>query len=260
MSSDVLLEEFEVLESIYPEEFTKLSEREIKVDVEPEDAIDGDKSLLKLALTVQYTNEYPDALPNLSLEADEGDLEESEVASLLDSMKAVAEENLGMAMTFTIVSHLREQLSDLIRQRSERGKKEESEKERKALEAEEARTRGTPVTVAAFLAWKVKFDKEMALKKAREEDEKVKGVSVKEREEYKKIASRFTGRQLFERDQNLDIADSTLEEEGAVSVDIMTANELPCTIQNDSNITDHVQTDDSLIIDDLLRMNVVGHN
>jgi hypothetical protein len=40
-----------------------------------------------------------------------------------------------MAMTFTIVSQLREQLSLLIRTRSERRKKEALELERKALEA-----------------------------------------------------------------------------------------------------------------------------
>jgi len=39
-----------------------------------------------------------------------------------------------MAMTFTIVSHLREQLSTLIRARSERRKKEALELERKVLE------------------------------------------------------------------------------------------------------------------------------
>lgn len=39
-----------------------------------------------------------------------------------------------MAMTFTIVSHLREQLSTLIRTRSGRRKEEALELERKALE------------------------------------------------------------------------------------------------------------------------------
>lgn len=39
-----------------------------------------------------------------------------------------------MAMTFTIISHLREQLSSFIRTRSERKKKEALEVERKALE------------------------------------------------------------------------------------------------------------------------------
>lgn len=44
------------------------------------------------------------------------------------------EENIGMAMTFTLVSHLREQLSILIRARSEKRRKEEMEKERLLLE------------------------------------------------------------------------------------------------------------------------------
>lgn len=45
------------------------------------------------------------------------------------------EENVGMVMTFTLVSHLREQLSILLRERIERAKKEEQEKERLELEA-----------------------------------------------------------------------------------------------------------------------------
>lgn len=39
-----------------------------------------------------------------------------------------------MAMTFTLVSHLREQLSTLVQSREARRKLEESEKERLALE------------------------------------------------------------------------------------------------------------------------------
>lgn len=218
MSSDVLLEEFEVLESIYPDEFTRLSERVIKVDVEPEDIDDNDS--LKLSLTVEYTDGYPDTLPLLSLEPLDGELDEAETAALIESMRVVGEENAGMAMTFTIVSHLREQLSNLIRERHERRRKEDMEKERKVLEEEEARTRGTPITVSSFSAWKFKFDQELALKKAREDDEKMKGLSLKEREEYKKLATRLSGRQLFERDKDLAISDSTLEEEGLVSVDI----------------------------------------
>ncbi|KAI0054047.1 RWD-domain-containing protein [Auriscalpium vulgare] len=219
MSSDVLLEEFEVLESIYPDEFTKLSERNVRVIVEPDDLEDGEDTL-RLTLTVTYTDEYPDALPELELDAIEGELDEEEESGLLTDIRTIGEENLGMAMTFTMVSHLREQLSGLIRQRAERTRKEEAEVERKALEAEEARTRGTPVTVNSFLEWKAKFDKELAQRKAREDDDRLKGLSPKEREEYKRIGTRLTGRQLFERDKNLDISDDALLEEGTVSVDI----------------------------------------
>lgn len=63
--------------------------------------------------------------------------------------------------------------------------------------AEEARTRGTPVTLDSFKAWKIKFDKEMAIKKAREEEEKLKGLTTKEREEFKKIGIRLTGKNII---------------------------------------------------------------
>ena len=116
-----------------------------------------------------------------------------------------------MAMTFTLVSRLRELLADIVRERSERRRQEEAEKERQLIEvrplslllsvyglsqhnqAEEARTRGTPVTVEAFLAWKVKFMKETTEKRAREDEEKTKTMTPKEREEYKRLATRPSG-------------------------------------------------------------------
>lgn len=44
------------------------------------------------------------------------------------------EENLGMAMTFTLVSHLREQLSEFVRSKAERKRHAEAEKERLVIE------------------------------------------------------------------------------------------------------------------------------
>ncbi|KAL4248131.1 hypothetical protein ABKN59_008291 [Abortiporus biennis] len=219
MSSDVLLEEFEVLEAIYPTELSKLSERDIRIEVEPEEIIDGIENL-KLALDVHYTDAYPDALPDLSIEPIDCEISDEEIEELIEGMKTVGEENLGMAMTFSLVSHLREVLSNLVHNRDERRRKEEAEKERLALEAEEARTRGTPVTIESFNAWKQKFDREMAVRKEREDDERMKGLTPKEREEYKKLATRLTGRQLFERNKDLATQDDNLIEEGAVSVDI----------------------------------------
>jgi hypothetical protein len=59
---------------------------------------------------------------------------------------------------------------------------------------EEARTRGTPVTVESFKIWKIKFDQELAVKKAKEDEEKMKGLTPKEREEFKKIGIRLSGK------------------------------------------------------------------
>ena len=61
------------------------------------------------------------------------------------------------------------------------------------LQEEEARTRGTPVTLETFTGWKSRFDAEMAMKRAQEEEERLKALSPKERDEYKKIGTRLTG-------------------------------------------------------------------
>jgi len=216
---DVILEEFEVLESIYADELIKLSEKEIRIDIQPDGFEDGEESL-KLALAVNYTDNYPDELPNLALEPLEGGVDEEEINALLDGAQAVGQENIGMAMTFTIVSHLRDQLSTLIRTRSERIRKDALELERKALEEEEARTRGTPVTIESFNEWKNRFDREVSLRKTREDVERLKAMTTKEREEYKRIGVRLTGRQLFEHDKNLATSDAPLLEDGTVSVDV----------------------------------------
>jgi hypothetical protein len=122
-------------------------------------------------------------------------------------------ENKGMAMTFTLVSHLREKLSGLVENRVNARTAEEHERERLAIEvrtlldsiaqeyllmdppcqAEEARTRGTPVTIESFKAWKANFDKEMSQRKIRDEEEKLRSLTLKEREEIKKIGTRWTG-------------------------------------------------------------------
>ena len=44
---------------------------------------------MKLSLTVEYTDGYPDTLPLLSLEPIDGELDEAETAALIESMRAV---------------------------------------------------------------------------------------------------------------------------------------------------------------------------
>jgi len=242
MVNDILLEEFEVLESIYSSELSKLSENEIAILVEPDDPIDDGADPFILELKVHYLESYPEALPLLSLNVFQGELEDSEVEALIAELQAVGEENIGLAMTFTLVSHLREKLSALIRERAERSVHEEKERERLILEAEEARTRGTPVTVESFKAWKVKFDREMAVKKQRYEDERLRFSSAKEREEWKKIGTRPTGRQLFESNRNLD--EDSLMEEGTVSVDISQYDRSQ-SVEEDEDEEEHVAFSDS---------------
>ena len=77
-------------------------------------------------------------------------MEEEELVDLLDGLKVLVyplacgvfhlsdltqgKENVGMAMTFTLVSHLREQLAELVRSRAEKERRLAAEKERLELE------------------------------------------------------------------------------------------------------------------------------
>ncbi|KAF8759929.1 RWD protein [Rhizoctonia solani] len=206
-------EEYEVLESIFPDELKKISEDKLQIDVIPEEGqIDSD---LKVILGIDYTTNYPDEVPNLSLEPEEGELDEEELESLINGMKAVVRQFLVF-----VVTHLREALVEVIQKRTEKEKQLESEKERQLMEAEAARTRGTAVTVVSFSEWRTKFMAEMKEKQDREDDEKLKGLTPKERDEWKKSKSKPTGRQLFEKNRDLATSDANYIEEGVTSVDI----------------------------------------
>lgn len=94
------------------------------------------------SLLVEYTPTYPDELPHLTLEDDiEGELSPSERSSLLDGLREQGEQSLGMAMVFTLVGWLREELTKVL---EERNRKEQEEADRKYREAEEVSTRVDP--------------------------------------------------------------------------------------------------------------------
>ncbi|KIM49141.1 hypothetical protein M413DRAFT_15314 [Hebeloma cylindrosporum] len=215
MPNDILTS-LKVLESIYPTELRRLSPHDIEIEARADDVPDGADDV-QITFCVHYNDAYPDELPELSLKHEDSNIDEKDIESLLAELRKVGEENLGMAMTFTLVSHLREQLSQLVRSKIEEHNQRESEKERLALEEEEKRTRGTPVTLKSFKAWKVGFDQEMAVKRAQEEEERLRLLTPKEREEWKRSMMRLSGRQLFER--NKIVEDENMVEEGTISVD-----------------------------------------
>jgi hypothetical protein len=55
------------------------------------------------------------------------------------------------------------------------------------------------VTIESFNEWKTRFDKGVSLRRMREEGEKLKALTAKEREEYKRIAARLTGGRVSPR-------------------------------------------------------------
>ncbi len=93
------------------------------------------------------------------------------------------------------------------------------------------------MTAEKFNAWRKQFTAELRAKREREEEERVKGLTPKEREDYRKKKERPTGksiilryrlvwsvlisgRELFETTKSLATSDEGLYEEGGVEVDV----------------------------------------
>lgn len=183
--------------------FPDLSDTSYRITITLDLDIDTDEEAPLLILQVSYPNEYPDVAPELDIltppnapKHSRFDIQEDK-AHLMEALQPSIEENLGMAMVFTLVSTLKEAAENLIMERvaSER---EAHEKEiAKAEEEENRKFQGTLVTRERFLEWRERFMGEMEEQEQREREEK-------EAEEKKKKPSareepKLTGRQLWER-------------------------------------------------------------
>ncbi|CAK9779451.1 RWD-domain-containing protein [Cutaneotrichosporon oleaginosum] len=209
----ILDEEFEVLESIFPDELEKLGPTQVRIRVEPEEEVTGHP--LCAALVVSYPPTYPDVIPDLALEeTDVGELRDGEADAVVAQLNGVAEESLGMAMTFTLATAAREALSALIVARQVREKEEDDARTRAYEEAEAAKTKGTPVTRESYEKWRTAFLAELAARRTKDEEERVRSLPAKEREEVKRKIARPSGRQLFETSKVSATSDEALYEDG----------------------------------------------
>ncbi|KAF2272577.1 RWD-domain-containing protein [Westerdykella ornata] len=195
-------EEREILESIYPDEITDVSETEfrisIQLDVNVEDVEEEPPIII---LNVQYPPSYPDEAPRLDIMAPPNapkypylDIQEDK-ARLLSSLDDTIAENLGMAMIFTLVSTLKDGAELLI---VERANAKQALKEMEAQKEEEEENRkfqGEAVTRESFLAWRERFRKEMAEEEQRRQEEKEADDKKKKVKEEK----RLTGKELWQQ-------------------------------------------------------------
>lgn len=205
-------DEIEAIESIYSEEIDILNDNPhrftipVKTDeFDDEETEEGMWVLLKFT----YPDTYPDVGVEIEFEESEG-IEDEHLEALREHLNQVIEENLGMAMVFSIVSAAIEWLgetNDRLKFEAEEAiriqKELEDEEERKKLE-------GTKVTIESFLAWKAEFDAEMFAKKS------VEAQAKKEKEKVKK-----SGRELFMTDTTLNQSDvKFLAEAGDVAITV----------------------------------------
>ncbi|KAK7537558.1 ubiquitin-conjugating enzyme/RWD-like protein [Phyllosticta citribraziliensis] len=197
-------EEREVLESIFPDEITDISETEYRVSItlDLENESGDETPPPTFLLRVSYPEDYPDVGPDLDIlpapntpKHPHLDLAEDKPA-LLSALEPTVEENLGMAMIFTLVSALKEAAEQIIIDRRNAATEARDAEARKAEEAENAKFMGERVTRERFLAWREEFYKEMAEKERKEAEEKMIEDAKKRRGSGDK---KLTGRQLWER-------------------------------------------------------------
>ncbi|KAL4892163.1 ubiquitin-conjugating enzyme/RWD-like protein [Aspergillus ambiguus] len=207
MGREEQVEEREVLDSIFPEEITDISDTSYRISITldpPENDFEETEQPV-LILTVSYPADYPDVAPDLDLSAPPNapkhprlDVQDDR-DRLLEALQPTIEENMGMAMVFTLVSTLKECAELLM---AERVNAVHALKEMEAAKAEEEENRkfqGTAVTRESFLEWQQKFKQEM-------EDEERRQREEKEAEEKKakgkgpaKEEKKLTGRELWEK-------------------------------------------------------------
>uniref|UniRef100_A0A3Q3W9D2 RWD domain-containing protein n=1 Tax=Mola mola TaxID=94237 RepID=A0A3Q3W9D2_MOLML len=179
--------ELEAIESIYPDSFTGLNFTTIKFT---------------------YVEKYPDESPLWEIQSQEN-LEDPDVEDILTLLQQQAEENLGMVMIFTLVTAVQEKLNEIVDAMKNRREEEKQQRERELEEAEKKAFQGTVVTIENFLAWKAKFELEMAELRRKKQKEEEQGGK-----------SKLTGKQLFERDHNLDTSDIQFLEDGGNNVEV----------------------------------------
>ncbi|KAG6964333.1 hypothetical protein JG688_00007762 [Phytophthora aleatoria] len=215
--------EVEALEAIYMDDFTKLSDEPLTYQVHVVPNQDGENNFVALLLKA----EIPDTYPDIEVLVKKG-LADSQVKEIKELMAQQIEENMGMAMMYTLSEAVREYLVENNREgndgsehqemlrRMELKKKKEDKVEADKLEqananAEETRREfhGTPVTVETFAAWKAKFDAEMA---------PTKKISIKD-----EATAKLTGRQLWNKglvtEDGAEEAEAEAEGEGEAAAE-----------------------------------------
>ena len=204
-------EEREVLESIFPDEITDISETEWRIAMTlelPEDASpasdEDEESRPILLIRVSLPEQYPESAPDLdlSLPPSAPRLSHIDLASdkvtLLEGLGPTIEENLGMAMIFTLVSALKESAENLISDRLQKGVREREQEMLKAEEEENRKFEGEKVTAERFLQWRDSFKKEMQeAEDRRREAERAELVKKSGARAVKEEEKKMTGKELW---------------------------------------------------------------
>ena len=168
-------------------------------DPQDEDAIEPPT----LWLNVTYPEAYPDVGPHLDVTAPPNatkhpqfDIAKDKM-QLLDALHDTIEDNLGMAMVFTLVTTLKDAAEVLISDRLCHVEEAREILVREKEEEENRKFHGALVNREKFLEWRENFRREMEEKetKTREEEE----AEDKKKRAGKPEEKKLTGKQLWEK-------------------------------------------------------------
>lgn len=154
-----------------------------------------------MLLTVRYPEEYPDKAPLLELAAPQNSTPHQylnvaeDKDQLLQGLESTIEENLGMAMVFTLVSAVKEAAEQLVEDRKQAAARAHEEAILAAEREENKKFHGTPVNRETFLKWREQFLKEMEEARLKEEEER----AAEQKKAKIKEPVKLTGKQLWER-------------------------------------------------------------
>lgn len=193
-----------MLDSIFPEEITDISETEYRIsmllDIPTREEDDEPPTIL---LNVRYGEAYPDEAPMLDITAPPNapkhehlDIHEDK-AQLLQALQPTIEENMGMAMVFTLYSTLKDEAESLMISRQNAVHEAHEQELRKAEEEENRKFEGEKVTPDSFKKWQAEFKQEMAELKQRQKEQAE--AEEKRKTRGKAEEKRLTGKQLWEQ-------------------------------------------------------------
>ncbi|KAI5651206.1 hypothetical protein M9H77_37211 [Catharanthus roseus] len=164
--------EIEALEAILMDDFKEIhssesglntSNRCFQITVYPqEDETDESNPSVVLALIFSHTEKYPDEPPLLSVRSLKG-IQSGDLAALKEKLVQEASDNLGMAMIYTLVTSAKEWLLESFAQDGDTENAEEDE----VAKDEIIVPHGEPVTADTFMAWRERFEAELALERAK---------------------------------------------------------------------------------------------
>lgn len=156
-----------------------------------------------MLLQVKYPDAYPEEPPILDILSPPNAPAHtyfnisSDKDGLLQGLSEAIEENMGMAMVFTLVSTLKDNAEQLIAGRQEEARRKHEERRAEVQREEDKKFHGTVVNKETFLKWREEFRKEM--EDARVKDEVEEEAAEKKRNRGKDAVVLLTGKQLWER-------------------------------------------------------------